>query len=86
MRRDIFIITSPPREQLADLGLRKMLEEVRVVVEDLDAEDRAEYTDDPSASVWVLTAINKIDLKLAVGMLRRPDVVSAYFDLSGRAS
>lgn len=75
MRREIFILTSPSEEKLAELGLREELEGVRVVVEALGPEDRAGYASDPTWSVWVLTAVNKIDMKLAVNLLKRPEVV-----------
>jgi hypothetical protein len=75
MRREIFIITSPPEEELAEMGLRRELEGVRVVVEALGPEDRAGYASNSIWSVWVLTAINKIDMKLAINLLKRPEVV-----------
>lgn len=75
MRREIFILTSPSEEELGEMGLRRELEGVRVAVEALRPEDRAGYAPDPTWSVWVLTAMNKIDMKLAVNLLRRPEVV-----------
>ena len=47
MRREIYILTSPSEEKLAELGLREELEGVRVVVEALGPEDRAGYASDP---------------------------------------
>lgn len=75
MRREIFVLSSPTEDELRELGLRKEIEGVRVVIEDLKPEDRAGYTSDPLASVWILTAINKIDMKLAGNMMKRPGVV-----------
>lgn len=75
MRREIFVITSPPEEELSEMGLRRELEGVRVVVEALGLEDRAGYASNPTWTVWVLTAVNKIDMKLAINLLKRPEVV-----------
>lgn len=75
MRREIFVLSSPDPDELRELGLRKEIEGVRVVIEDLKPEDRVGYTSDPLSSVWILTAINKIDMKLAGNMMKRPGVV-----------
>ncbi|KAF8311154.1 hypothetical protein DL93DRAFT_1502849 [Clavulina sp. PMI_390] len=86
MRRETFIITSPTPEDLRDLDLRREIEGVRVVVEELKGEERTAFTSDPVSSVWVLTAINKIDMRLAINMLKRPGVIAERWRTPAKGS